>query len=167
VKRDEGSRTTDESPECIGTRELRQNLSSVLDSVVREYRVVYAGNRVRGGPMAAILPADVLAQLVAPFTFAPKVGFDEESRQYYARVPEIMADGVGDAPEDTLEVLLDNVETLIAEFFARADVYMRYPEYRTMYPYYLKLSMASDRAALARVLGLEALIWPRPGHADM
>jgi len=44
---------------------------------------------------------------------------------------------------------------------------MRYAEYRRMYPYYLKLSMAADRAALAQVLALGDLAWPRPRNADV
>jgi antitoxin component of MazEF toxin-antitoxin module len=167
MDRDDRLRSSEASPEYLGTRELRENLSTILDSVVREYRVVYAGNKVRGGPMAAIVPAEVLSELLVPFAFTPTAHYDAETMQYFVRVPEILADGVGDAPEDTVEVLLDNVETLISEFFERADVYMRYAEYRRMYPYYLKLSMAADRAALAQVLALGDLAWPRPRNADV
>lgn len=164
----EGSTEEDKRyPERVGARELRQHLAAVLDSVVREYRAVYVVNKVRGGPSAAILSADALSQLVAHFTFTPAPRYDPETSQYYVTIPEIRGDGVGDTPEDAMLVLLDNVATLTEEFFLRASVYMQYDEYRAMYPYFLRLSMAADRAQMSAMLGLDLMTWPGPGDADV
>jgi hypothetical protein len=161
------TKAPDKAFDYVGTRELRQNLASILDSVVREYRVVYAGNKVTGSPAAAILPAEVMPELLGSFRFAPDAQYDAETDQYFIIVREINADGIGDTPEDTGEVLLDNVEAHIEEFFARASVYMRYEEYRKMYPYYLKLSLAPDRKQLAEVLGLDTLTWAGSRDANL
>jgi len=164
---DRSTETPPASLEYVGVRELRQHLSSILDSVVREQRVVYAGNKVRGGPGVAIIPAQVLQELLTAFTFSPEVRYDDETNQYFIIVHEICADGVGDSPADTAEALLDNVEEHLEEFFTRADVYMRYEEYRRMYPYYLKLSLAPGRKQLAETLGLDTLAWSRSGDANV
>jgi predicted RNase H-like HicB family nuclease len=137
----------------IGTKEFRTNLSVLLNQVIHQKKLLTVGNQFRPSETATIIATDALESLVAHFTFTSTVSYDEDSKQYVAVVEQFNADGVGDTPEEAVEMALDNVEIAVESYFEKVDVFLKYQKYAGLYPYYLRAALAGNRDKLAQILG--------------
>lgn len=137
----------------IGSREMRSNLSDFLDQVINKKRTIIVGRLPKLTETAALIPTEVLEYLVAGAKFSSSVAYDRQTRQYVASVEDFNADGVGETPGEAVEMALDNMESLVKEFFSNADKYLGFERFKKRLPQYLKLRMAADRRRMAEILG--------------
>ena len=137
----------------IGAREMRNNLSGFLDQVIHKKRTFFIGKLYNPTETAALIPTEILAYLVAEAKFDSSVDYDDQTRQYVASIKGFNADGVGETPSEAVEMALDNMESLVNEFFDHADAYLGFERFKKRLPQYLRLKMAADRRQMALFLG--------------
>ena len=138
----------------IGLRELRDNLSSVFEKVVRNYRDALVGNAKKGGETATLTSTSLLTELLEPYKFNTVVQFDEATKQYEVIIDEINAAGSGGTKEEAIEVAIDNVLALTEDYFEDIELYMRIESQRKYYPYFMKIKYCKNREELIKVLNL-------------
>ncbi|MBE3102423.1 MAG: hypothetical protein IMZ47_09190 [Firmicutes bacterium] len=142
--------------DVMGIRDLRQNLANIIDRVTSHYEVITAEDKIRTGRKASIISTDVLQKLLNCYMMNGEVGWDEPTHQYFAKVKEIMVDGVGDTQEDAINMAIDNAEMATENFFNLIEMYMRVSKYENMYPYFLKVKMVKVfDVSLKEVLGFK------------
>lgn len=139
----------------LGLKELRDNISSVFETVVKSYRDVLVGNAKKGGETVSIIATELLTELLEPYKFNTVVQFDEATKQYEVIIDEINAAGSGETKEEAIEVTIDNVLALTEDYFDDIDLYMRIESQRRYYPYFMKIKHCKDREELIRVLNLQ------------
>lgn len=142
----------------IGAREMRSNLSAYLDQVIHKKRTILIGRLSKPTETATLIPTEVLEYLVAGAEFNSSVTFDEQTRQYVASIEGFNADGVGDTSGKAVGMVMDNMESLVEEFFTNTDKYLGFEKFQALLPQYLKLRMAmmaADRRKLAKMLGFQ------------
>jgi len=137
----------------IGSREMRNNLPTFLDQVINKKRTFIVGKLFKPTETAALIPTEILEYLVAGAEFGSSVVYDKQTRQYVASIKDFNADGVGETPKEALEMALDNMESLVDEFFNNTDKYLGFERFRKYLPQYLRLRMAADRRQMAEILG--------------
>jgi hypothetical protein len=98
----------------IGTRELRANLSSFLDSVINNGTEITTGHiKKRNSETASILPTQILiAMLKDAYAFNLIIEFDKETQQYSAGIDELKIYTVS----DTIENVKSDIVDLVAYF---------------------------------------------------
>lgn len=138
----------------IGSRDLRSNLSAYMDQVLQKKQIFLIGKKYKPQESAALINKELLELLLGKVKFHSKVVFDEATNQYIAEVDSFNAEGVGDTPEAAIEMALDNIETLVEDFFSDFDYYRRFQKYLDQFPYYLKLKLSESRHEMAVILGL-------------
>jgi len=138
----------------IGLRELRDNISSVFEKVVRNYRDALVGNAKKGGETATLISTSLLTELLEPYKFNTVVQFDEATKQYEVIIDEINAAGSGGTKEEAIEVAIDNVLALTEDYFEDIELYMRIESQRKYYPYFMKIKYCKNREELIKVLNL-------------
>ena len=138
----------------IGSREMRNNLADFLDQVINKKRTFFVGKLYKPTETAALIPTEILAYLVAGAAFDASVVYDRQTRQYVASIKDFNADGVGETPKKAVEMALDNMASLVDEFFSNTDKYLGFERFRKYLPQYLRLKMAIDRRQMAEILGL-------------
>lgn len=142
--------------EVIGIRDLRQNLAGILDKVTNRYDVVTAEDKIKAGRKASIIATDVLKELMNCYEMTSEIDWDEQTQQYYVIVNEIEIDGVGDTQDEAIEIAMDNAEMAAENYFELIEMYMRVTKYKKMYPYFLKIKMASVfNMSLKEILGFK------------
>jgi hypothetical protein len=137
----------------IGSRNLRNNLSNYMDQVLHKKQVFLVGKKFKPQESAALINKELLDLLLDEVKFHSKVGFDDETKQYFAEIDGFNAGGVGKTPQEAIEMTLDNIETLVEDFFADFDYYRRFQKYLDRFPHYLKLKLAGSREEMAALLG--------------
>jgi hypothetical protein len=137
----------------IGSRNLRNNLSSYMDQVLQKKQVLLVGKKFKPQESAALINKELLDILLGKVEFHSRVDFDEETKQYAAEIDGFNAGGIGDTPKEAIEMTLDNMETLVEDFFDDFDYYRRFQKYLDRFPYYLKLKLAGSREEMADLLG--------------
>ena len=137
----------------IGSREMRNHLSDFLDQVINKKRTIIVGKLYKPAETAALIPTEILEYLVAGAEFDSSVAYDQQTRQHVASIKDFNADGVGETPGEAVEMALDNMESLVEEFFSNADKYLGFERFRKRLPQYLRLKMAADRRQMAEILG--------------
>jgi hypothetical protein len=101
----------------IGTRELQANLSSFLDSVISNGTEITTLNDVH--------------------VFNLVIEFDNETQQYSSGIDEIKIHTVSDRIENVKVDIVDLVIDATDDYFQNTDLYIKIPEYKKMYPYFL------------------------------
>lgn len=138
----------------IGSRDLRSNLSAYMDQVLQKKQIFLIGKKFKPHESAALINKELLELLLGKVKFHSKVVFDETTNQYTAEIDSFNAEGVGNTPEAAIEMALDNIETLVEDFFSDFDYYRRFQKYLDLFPYYLKLKLSESRHEMAVLLGL-------------
>lgn len=138
----------------IGLKELRDNISNVFESVVKNYQDVVVGNAKKGGETVSIIATGLLTELLEPYKFNTIIQYDEATNQYEVIIDEINAAGSGETKEEAIEITLDNVLALAEDYFEDIELYMRIDTQRKYYPYFMKIKHCKDREELAKVLNL-------------
>lgn len=145
------------SVSILGTRELRNTISEVIDSVTNDYKVVISGNvKKSSSKTAAIISTQILKDIMSIYRFNPIINFDEETNQYEVILEEINIYGCGDTKEDAIEMVIDMVIDVTEDYFENSELNARIPTEKAKYPYLLRIMNCSDRTEVKEVLGL---IW--------
>ena len=142
--------------EIIGYRELRNNISAVIDSVTTRYNVVISGNIKKNNDKktAAIISTNVLNDILKIYRFNTEVKKDDETGLYEAVQKEIRVYGSGETEIEALNQLVDMVIDSTTEYLENIDMYARMPDMKELYPYYLRISQCRDKEELLKVLSL-------------
>ena len=138
----------------VGVRELRKDLSKILDSVINSNQFIITGNKFKVMKTATIIPTILMEEILSNYKFNPTIDYDETTKQHYVKIPEIDVEGVGDTEEAAIHMAVDNAGMIAENFFEEADTYMRFGKYRKMYPYYMRVLYAENTEALIEVLNL-------------
>ena len=140
----------------IGFKELRNNISEVIDGVVTGYNVVISGNvKKNSTKTAAIISTKILDEILDIYRFNPVINFDAETNQFEAILNEINIYGCGDTKEEAIEITTDMVIDVTEDYFENAEMYARIPDQKAKYPYFLRVRSCSSRDEVKKVLGLE------------
>lgn len=139
----------------IGTRELRANISEVVDRVINKFEIIVSGNvKKNNKDTAVIMASKALEDILAAYKFNPVIHLDEHTGLWEVLFEEIKLYGIGDTQEEAMEIILDMVIDSTEEYFEKTDLYMRIPELRAQMPYFLKIKQCQDREELKKVLSL-------------
>lgn len=145
----------DTSVSILGTRELRNTISEVIDSVTNDYKVVISGNaKKNSSKTAAIISTQILKDIMSIYRFNPIINFDEATNQYEVILEEINIYGCGDTKEDAIEMVIDMVIDVTKDYFENSELNARIPTEKAKYPYFLRIMNCSDRTEVKEVLGL-------------
>jgi hypothetical protein len=123
----------------VGTRELRAKLSSFLDSVINNGTEITTGHiKKKNSETASILPTQILiAMLKDAYAFNLIIEFDKETQQYSAGIDELKIYTVSDTIENVKADIVDLVIDATDEYFQNIGLYIKIPDYKKMYPYFL------------------------------
>jgi len=139
----------------VGFKELRSNISEVIDDVVTGYNVVISGNvKKNSTKTAAIISTKILDEILDIYRFNPVINFDAETNQFEAILNEINIYGCGDTKEEAIEIATDMVIDITEDYFENAEMYARIPDQKAKYPYFLRVRNCSSRDEVKKVLGL-------------
>lgn len=139
----------------IGYRELRNNISEVIENVISDYKVVISGNvKKNNKKTAAIISTQILGDILSVYKFNPEINFDNSTNQFEVILREINLYGYGDTKDEAIEMTTDMAIDLTEDYFDNADMYARIPSERSKYPYFLRIRNCSERDEVKKVLGL-------------
>ena len=138
----------------VGSKELRSNLSGYMDQVLNKKQILLVGKKFRPEESAALINTEMLDILMGKVEFRSQVYLDEETGQYVAAIEGFNADGVGDTADVAIAMTLDNIETMVDDYFNDFSYYRRFKESLALFPHYLKLKLTGSREDLAKLLGL-------------
>ena len=138
----------------VGSKELRSNLSGYMDQVLNKKQVLLVGKKFRPEESAALINTEMLDILMGKVEFHSQVYLDEATGQYVAAIEGFNADGVGDTADEAIAMTLDNIETMVDDYFNDFSYYRRIQESLGLFPHYLKLKLTGSREDLAKLLGL-------------
>lgn len=139
----------------IGFSDLRKNISEVIENVMKNFLVVESGHGKKNNTnTVSIIATDLLEQILSGYKFTPIISYDEETKQFEAIVDEINVYGCGDSKEDAIKMVLSLAISSTKDYFSNLELYMRIPEYKAKYPYYLRISKCKTLDDLEKVLNL-------------
>ncbi len=139
----------------IGFRELRSNISELIDKVITEFNIVIIGNvRKNSIKTATIISTQILGDILNVYKFNSEVNFDNETNQYEVIIGEVSLYGYGDTANEAVEMTTNMAIDLAEDYFKKTDVYARIPDERLKYPYFLRIRNCSEREDVKKVLGL-------------
>lgn len=139
----------------LGLRDLRSNLSEVMGKAINSFEEILSGNVKKGGETASIISTKLLTEILEAYKFNPTISFDEATNQYEVAIDEIGIYGSGDTKEEAIEVAVDLVIDSTNDYFDNRELYMRIPDMREKFPYYLRISHCSNIEELLEVLNLD------------
>lgn len=139
----------------MGFRELRANISEVIDRVINRFEIIESGNiKKNNKETAVIIASKALESILAAYEFNPEKRFDETTGQHEIILGEIGISGFGDTQESAMEMLLDMVIDNTEEYFENTDLYMRISDLKAKFPYYMRIKQCQDKEELKKVLNL-------------
>ena len=139
----------------LGFCELRNNLSEVMDRVLNNYEVVLSGRlKKNSSNTAAIMSSEALKDILQAYRFNPEINLDETTSQYEVILKEINIYSCGDTEEEAINALLEMVEDSTSDFFENSALYMRIPDMRSKFPYFLRIYQCKDTVEIMKVLNL-------------
>jgi len=140
----------------VGYRELRSKLSDIMAKVIFDGQSVFCGNvKKNNEETATIISTELLRKVLDAVAFNPSIAYDKETGQYEVIIKEIDAAGFGDTLEELQDVTVDNVLDLTEDYFENIDKYIRFDEYKNMYPYYLKILNCESRDEVLEVMSMK------------
>lgn len=139
----------------LGLRDLRSNLSEVIGKAINSFEEILSGNAKTGGDTASIISTKLLTEILEVYKFNPTIDFDEVTEQYEVAIDEIGIYGSGDTKEEAIEVTVDLVIDSTNDYFQNKELYMRIPDMREKFPYYLRISHCNSIEDLLEVLNLD------------
>ncbi|MDI6602464.1 MAG: hypothetical protein QME46_11920 [Thermoanaerobacteraceae bacterium] len=139
----------------IGLRELRRNISELFHFSVYNFKDFLIGNTKKGGKTVTLISTDLLNDLLENYKFNTEIKFDKGTNQYEAIVDVVDASGCGDTKEEAINMLLDNIIDLCDDYFDNIELYLRVPNTKKQYPYYMRIKNCRNRAELIKILGLD------------
>lgn len=142
--------------EVIGLRDLRNNLSEMIGKAVNSFEEIISGNAKKSGgsATASIISTALLDDILKAYQFNPIITFDDETKLYALRLDEIKVYADGDTKEESINTLIELVIDSTNDYFEDKELYMRIPEMRAMYPFYLRIKHCSSIDELKGLLGL-------------
>ncbi len=143
--------------EVVGLKDLRINLSELVAKAINGFEEIISGNAKVGGKTASIIATNVLDDILEVYRFNPVFSYDEETKQHEIKLEEISVYASGDTQEEALKVLVDLVIDNTIEFLENKELYMRIPEMKKKFPYFLRLYHCNSLEELIGVLNLDNL----------
>lgn len=143
--------------DIIGQKDLRNNLSHLISKAIDGFEEIISGNAKKGGKTASIISTDLLEEILTAYKFEPEILYDKATNQHEILLHEINVYGSGDTKEEAEDILVDLVIDSTCEFFESKDIYMRMPETKKMFPFYLRIRHCSNRDEIKEVLNLKKL----------
>lgn len=144
--------------EVIGLRNLRSNLSEMIGKAINSFEEIISGNAKKGGETASIISTSLLDDILKAYEFNPTISFDEETKQYEIALDEIKVYGSGETMEEAIKILLELVIDSMVDFFENKELYMRIPETKEMFPFFLRINHCSSVEGLIGILNLDKKI---------
>jgi hypothetical protein len=140
----------------IGTRDLRANLSNLIEKVLNNGTEVIAGHAKKNDKKTvSIIATSMLDSILETYKFNPIVTFDEKTGQYLVGLDEIKVYTVADEKEYAVNDLIDLIIDTTEDYFENSDLYTRMPDYKSMYPYFLRIHHCNTRDELREMLNLK------------
>lgn len=143
--------------EVLGLRDLRNSISEVFSKAINDFEEVITGNAKKGGETVSILATRELVQILSAYRFNTEISFDDATNQYELSLNEIKIYASGETKEETLQIFMDLLMDNVMDFFDNLELYMRIPEMKKLYPYYLKIKHCNTFEELATVLNLDEI----------
>ncbi len=141
--------------DIVGFRELRNNISLVMDNVMNDYQVVLSGNvkKSRSGS-ATIISSDILNEILSVYKFEPVVSYDKGTRQYEIMIDKIGIYGTGASKDEAISNTVDMVVDIADDYFKNVGIYARIPGEKEKYPYFLRIKNCRNKDDVIRILDL-------------
>lgn len=143
--------------EVIGLRDLRSNISEIIGRAINSFEEIISGNAKKGGAVAtaSIISTALLDDILTAYKFNPVISFDEATNQHEIRLDEINVYGSGETKEAALQELIELVIDSTQDYFTDKELYMRIPEMKEKFPYFLRIKHCSSIEDLLGVLNLD------------
>lgn len=141
--------------EVVGLKELRINLSELVSKAINSFEEVISGNAKIGGKTASIIATSILDEILEAYKFNPVMSYDEATNQHEILLEEVGIYASGETKQAALLALFDLIIDNTLEFEENKELYMRIPDMKKKFPYFLRLRHCETYNDLIQVLNLD------------
>ncbi|MDD5603027.1 MAG: hypothetical protein PHG48_02950 [Eubacteriales bacterium] len=141
--------------EIIGFKELRDNISLVMENVMGDYQVVLSENakKNRSGSVS-IISSEILNYILSVYKFESLLSYDQKTGQYEVIIDKIGIYGSGATKDEAIDNAAEMALDIADDYFRNSGLYVRLPGEREKYPYFLRIKNCRDMEEVKKILEL-------------
>ena len=124
--------------EVIGIKDLRTNLSNIIDKAIADFDVFTSGNVKKGSSnTVTIMSTDMYEELLNAYFFKPIIKYDEVTKQWEVHINEIGVYSCADSKEKAIDEAVELAIDSTNEFIENKEIYLRMEKFKKLFPYYI------------------------------